>query len=272
MKGKIILETWFETGLGDFYACFISLKEGYDKLKSLGYDVGVRINSRASFYGDLKSQNDLIEECFDFSLFNSNIKLNTPIGDDFIKLVTIEYAYTIYVQEENKDLLKNESLNLYGYSVENIAKGGPYPSDTNRKIPLFNDKFLNEINNIITPFGKFIMIHLRYSDEHSTSENEINQIKELILDIHHKDKDIKVFLSCHIAEINDIKVDGVEMVTFNYEVNNTYDRMKRDLLNMSIFAYCDKLYTRTITWSNYQTLGLIHNINGKSYEDFIEMI
>jgi hypothetical protein len=67
-------------------------------------------------------------------------------------------------------------------------------------------------------------------------------------------------------------VEGVDMVTFNYEVNNDYDRMKRDLLNMAIFAYCDKLYTRTTLWSNYQTLGLIHNINGKSYEDYIEKI
>jgi hypothetical protein len=272
MKGKIILETWFETGLGDFYACLISLKEGYDKLISLGYDVHVRINSKVSFYHDLKSQNTLLEECLDFSLFNENLKLNVPIDEDFIKLPTVAYAYNIYVHKENENLLEIQSLDLYGYSVENIAKGGPYPSINNRKRLLFNHKFLNEIENITIPFGKFIMIHLRYDDSHLTSETEVNQIKQLILDIHNNDKDLKILLSSHVKEINDIMVDGVDMVTFNYEVNNIYDRMKRDLLNMSIFAYCDKLYTRTVLWSNYQTLGLVHNINGKSYEDFIEMI
>jgi hypothetical protein len=272
MKENIILETWFETGLGDFYACLISLKEGYDKFISMGYEVDVRINSKVSFYGDLKSQNVLTEECLDFSLFNDNVKLNTPIDEDFILLSTIAYAYNIYVHKENENLLEIQSLDLYGYSVENIAKGGPYPSINNRKKLLFNDVFLNEIENIIKPFGRFVMIHLRYADAHLTSETEINQIKQLILDIHNNDKDLKVFLSCHVKEINDIMVEGVDMVTFNYEVNNNYDRMKRDLLNMAIFAYCDRLYTRTTLWSNYQTLGLIHNINGKSYEDYIEKI
>jgi hypothetical protein len=272
MKGKVILETWFETGLGDFYACFISLKVAYDKLILLGYDVEVRINSKVSFYHDLNSQNRLLEECLDFALFNNNLKLNLPINDEYVKLSTIAYAYNIYTHNEIKDVSEIESLDLYGYSVENVAKGGPYPDDNNRMTILFNSKFMDEIKNIVNPFGKFIIIHLRYNDNHIATENDINQITQLLNDIHKRDSEIKILLSCAVKEINNIKVDGIEMVSFGYDVSNPYDRMKRDLLNMSIFAYCEKLYTRTVLWSNYQTLGLIHNIGGKSYEEFIERI
>ena len=272
MKGKIILETWFETGLGDFYACFISLKVAYDKLTLLGYNVEVRINSKISRYGDVNSQNKLIEDCFDFTLFNNNVKINSLISDEYVKLSTIAYAYNIYIHNEIKDVSEIESLDLYGYSVENVARGGPYPDENNRKTMLFNSKFIDEIQNIVESFGKFIIIHLRYSDDHNATENDIIQITQLLNDIHQKDGEMKILLSCDIKEINNIRVDGVEMISFDYDVNNSYDRMKRDLLNMSIFAYCEKLYTRTIHWSNYQTLGLMHNMGGKSYEEFIERI
>jgi hypothetical protein len=272
MKGNIILETWFETGLGDFYACLISLKEAYDKFISMGYEVDVRVNSKVSRYGNIDIQNKLIEDCFDFNLFNNRITLNNPIDGEYVKISTIAYAYNIYTHNNVKDIDEIKSIDLYGYSVENVAKGGPYPTDINRNKMLFNDKFLNEIERIVKPFDKFIIIHLRYSDDHVATENDINQITQLIIDINNKDSKIKILLSCDVKEINDIRVDGVEMITFNYEVTNQYDRMKRDLLNMCIFAYCEKLYTRTINWSNYQTLGLMHNINGKSYEDYIEKI
>jgi hypothetical protein len=272
MKGRIILETWFENGLGDFYACFISLKVAYDKLISLGYDVEVKINSKVSRYRDLKSQNILLEECFDFTLFNNNVKLNSPISDEYVKLSTIAYAYNIYTHNEIKNVSEIQSLDLYGYSVENVAKGGPYPDDNNRMRMLFNSKFINEVKNIVNPFGKFVIIHLRYTDEHIATEDDIKQITQLLNDIHQRDNKIKILLSCDVKEINNIKVDGIEMVSFGYDVDNPYDKMKRDLLNMSIFAYCEKLYIRTIYWSNYQTLGLIHNIGGKSYEEFIEIV
>ena len=155
MKGKIILETWFETGLGDFYACFISLKVAYDKLILLGYDVDVRINSRVSFYGDLNSQNRLLEECFNFTLFNNNVKLNTPINDEYTKLSTIAYAFNIYTHNEIKDTSEIESLDLYGYSIENVAKGGPYPDDNNRMTMLFNSKFIDEIKSYFGENIKF---------------------------------------------------------------------------------------------------------------------
>ena len=99
-----------------------------------------------------------------------------------------------------------------------------------------------------------------------------NKLNEICSYENQKDNEIKILLSCAVKEINNIKVDGIEMVSFGYDVDNAYDRMKRDLLNMSIFAYCEKLYIRTITWSNYQTLGLMHNMGGKSYEEFIERV
>jgi len=266
---EIILRTWFQTGLGDFYACLLSTKIAHDKLKSLGYTVIVIITYEHCHYG-CDDQTKLINNCFNLSEFDS-VQLNGKIPEDFSLYKNIQWAYEIYTKNNtNQDLLNN--ITLYGYSVENIYRGQPYPDNTHRIKTLFSESFLNELESISKPFENFITIFYRFSDSYEPSIELIGNIKTKILEISNENKNHKIFISCKIPEISQLTIPDVEIVNFEYDVQSNYDRVKRDLLNMSLFMFTDKLYFSISHWSNFLTLSLIHNTSNKNYEEFLIQI
>ena len=263
---NVILRTWFQTGLGDFYACLLSTKIAHDKLKSNGFNVTTIITYDYSHYGN-EEQTKLLHDCFDLSNFDV-LLINSPIPENYEFFKNIQWAYEIYtLPNNNYELL--HGLELYGYSVENIFKGQPLPEINFRKSTLFNSQFLTEIQTISEKLGKFITIFYRYSDSHVPSNDEIKTIYDKILSISTEHNDYNIFISCKISEINEIKIPNQKIVRFEYEINNHYDRVKRDLINMSLFMFSDKIYFSISHWSNYMTLSLIHNKLNKNYDEFL---
>lgn len=273
MEHRIILETWFETGLGDFYACLIATKVGYDHLINLGYDVEVRINSRANTYGIglLEEHNKFLNEHFNLKYFN-DCKINTPISDEFIKVKNVQYSYNIYVHKNSNLYDVINEIKLYGYSVENVATtpGGwaqPYPPKQNDS--LLSDDFIQKLNEIKKEFGEFYSIFFRFSDDKNLSEDELIKIREVINNIVNENEIKNVFISSRVESLRNLKGINANSLSLNLTYSNNYERVVYDLINMCLFSFSKKIYCFRQHWTNYLTFALFNNESDLKYEDFI---
>lgn len=264
---NVILRTWFQTGLGDFYACLLSTKIGYDFLKTKGYNVKVIISYESSHYG-MDLQTNLLNECFGLTVFD-NIGLNEKIPDNFKFCHNIDYAYEIYTV--NDDICSEiDRSNLHGYSVESIFGGTPYPSEYYRdNLVLFKSNFIDEVKNIVSNYGRFLTIFYRFPDSHTLNENDILDFTNKIKSISKENEGLNIFMSCKIQQVLDIFTGDDRFLKLEYNVSSNYERVKRDLINMCILMYSEKIYYRIYHWSNYLTLSFVHNKSEKKYNNFL---
>lgn len=268
---KIILKTWFETGLGDFYTCLFATKVAYHILENLGYSVEVKLNSNRYIYGYEETM-EILNNCFSFNTFNS-FSIDTKIPKNFILYKNIHYAYEIYI-EDSLDALVLDNIDFYQYNVESITKGSHHPVDVYRKnIDLLSNNFKKEIEKKCEELGNFSVIFLRYPDDcESLSSNDLNNLKESIKKINTIDNQI-YFISSKVENINNIKINGMNIKNIEINVLNNYDRVYRDLLNMCMFYKAEKIYYKWYHYSNYTTFGLIHNEKLKNFDKlFIPLI
>jgi hypothetical protein len=273
MENKIILETWFNTGLGDFYACLLSTKIGYDYLTNLGYDVEVRINSHTNRYGiglD-EEHHKFLNENFNLNYFKSFF-INQDIPSDYVKIRNVQYAYDIYIHNnsELQDTINN--LDLYGYSVENVStilggKSQPYPPtqfDT-----LLNPNLINRLNKIKESFGDFYSIHFRFFDDKTLSDDELNKIYKVINEIVDENQIKNIFISSNVDILKGITNTDIKSLSLDISYNTNYERVVYDLINMCVFSFSKKIYSFRSHWSNYLTYSLFNNDYKLKYEDFI---
>jgi hypothetical protein len=264
---KIILQTLFETGLGDFYTNLLSVKIGCDKLEKLGYSVEVRLNSNTYYYG--KEDTLLIlKNCFDFNTFKS-FSIDNPIPKEFSFYKNIQHSYNIYI-ENGIDTSLIDNINLYQYCCEKICEGNPYPENLYREdMSILSKTFLSDLESHIRDLGEFSTIFLRYPDTiENITEEELNNLKITIKEKHKKDNH-NYFISSRVGNINNIKIDGINIKNIDIRVLNNYNRIYRDLLNMCIFYRSEKIYYKWGHWSNYVTFGLIHNKKLKNFDEFL---
>ena len=273
MENKIILETWFNTGLGDFYACLFSTKVGYDHLISLGYDVEVRLNSYTNTYGiglD-EEHNKFLNENFNLSYFKSYY-INKSIPSDFIKVRNVQYAYDIYIHNSSNLHDVINSLELYGYSVENVStilggKSQPYPP--NQYESLLHPNLIDKLNKIKDSFGEFYSIHFRFFDSKSLTNDELENIYKVINQIVDENSIKNIFISSNVDVLKGINNTDVKSLSLGITYNTNYERVVYDLINMCIFSFSKKIYSFRSHWSNYLTYSLFHNTDNLRYEDFI---
>lgn len=266
MNKDVILEVKFNTGLGDFYACLLSMKVCYDELISNGFSVGVRLNYENNWYAS-PNQYFIIENYFDLSQFGDDVKINYEIGNDYKLLDYVEYAFYIFIKNDLSNFSFIKDKKFYGYSVESITKGNPYPPINIRNNSLVSNRIKQELNKIVNNFGNFKTFHFRYLDSFIPKMEDIENAKKIIHNLTNENESI--FISSSSFEISKIQLDDRKVLEFNYEVENVNDRIKRDLLNMCIMSFSDTIYSQSVYWSNYQTYGLIHNIKNKNHEEFI---
>ena len=269
MKNPIILETWFNTGLGDFYACLLSTKVAYDVLKNFGFDVELRINSHTNRYGL-----GLDEEYRIFLTNNFNLDYFDSYCENYVKVKNVQYAFEIYIHKESELFEFLNKYQFYGYSVENVAtlyggKSQEYPPIQNKS--LLHPNLLKKLEEISEEFGEFYSMHFRFPDSHTLNEEKYSEIIKIISDVI-KDNTIKnVFISSNVNVLNDINNENLNLLklNLNVETQSNYNNAYYDLVNMCIFSYSKKIYSFRGHWSNYLTFALFNNEENLKYEEFI---
>jgi hypothetical protein len=267
MKKFVIIKTWFNTGLGDFYACLLSTKVAHDFLKKINYDVEVRINSSLNKYG-LENQKKFIQNNFNMNCFD-RFSIDNPIPENFVLVKNVQHAFEIYVEKGSDSFMELRDIELFGYSIENVAtiNGGrsqPYPPK--QMTSLIHENILKKVFEITEKFGEFYSIHFRFSDGKILTELEKNNCVLKINDLINSNQNKNVFMSSSIFEINQLRNDFLKI---NYEINNNEDYVIRDLINMCVFSQSEKIYSYSPHWTNYLTYSLFNNKLNKKFEDFI---
>jgi hypothetical protein len=262
---KIILKTWFETGLGDFYTCLFATKVCFDFLKSKGFEVEVFLTSNRFYYGEDETIK-LLKECFNLEYFDI-FHIKKEIPKEFIFYKNIENCFDIYISNK-EDRFFLEKNTFYQYSCEKIFHGNPYPEDSDRlKIHLLSEDFKNEIKNQALSLGNFETIFIRYVD--STQSLDLLELTKISDDIKQiADVNKKYFISCWVKDVSNLRIDGIDLNSLSYKLTKKYDIIYHDFLNMCLLHFSEKINYRWYNWSNYVTFSLLHNNSLKNFENY----